>query len=58
MVPSVIAVNMILAAASGGVVAVLIASWAQVNNYIAMVNHMIYNYIRLDHKLNQSMLMK
>ena len=28
--PSVIAVNMILAAASGGILAVMIASWAQV----------------------------
>lgn len=30
-VPSVIAVNMILAGASGGIVAIIIATWAQVS---------------------------
>lgn len=30
-IPSIIAVNMILAVASGGVLSVLIASWAQVS---------------------------
>ena len=31
-VPSVIAVNMILAGASGGIVAIIIATWAQVRS--------------------------
>ena len=49
-IPSIIAVNMILAVASGGVLSVLIASWAQVStaNVLAacLIDYwIIYKYI-------------
>ena len=45
-VPSVIAVNMILAGASGGIVAIIIATWAQVNLTHTFCNlHLIIEFL-------------
>ena len=55
-IPSIIAINMILAGASGGLLAVIIAVCAQVNNPSHMCH--LYSCFRYDLQRSPSMLMR